>query len=76
MQTCYSNDGTTLKASVEFDPVTKRNIGLTIPVDIILKELIVMEAVVGSVITLDNKVSLSVSVNYTTKAEKTGENME
>ena len=42
----------------------------------ILKELIVMEAVVGSVITLDNKVSLSVSVNYTTKAEKTGENME
>ena len=41
-----------------------------------LKELIVMEAVVGSIITLDNKVSLFVSVNYRTKAEKTGENME
>ena len=42
----------------------------------ILKELIVTEAVVGSITTLDNKVSLPVSVDYTTKAEKTGENME
>ena len=54
---CYSNDRTTLKASVEFDPLTKRNIGLTVPVDRnfmkehdlpdpkMLKELIVTEAV-------------------------------
>ena len=41
-----------------------------------LKELIMMKAVVGSITTLDNKVSLPVSVDYTPKAEKTGENME
>ena len=85
---CYSNDGTTLKASVEFDPVTKRNIGLTVPVDLnfvkeddppdpkMLQELIVTEAVLGSITMLDNKVSVPVPVDYTTKAEKTGENME
>ena len=85
---CYSKDGTTLKASVEFDPVTKRNIGLTVPVDLnfvkeddppdpkMLQELIVTEAVLGSITMLDNKVSVPVPVDYTTKAEKTGENME
>ena len=79
---CYSNDGTALKASVEFDPETKRNIELTVPVHLnfvkehdppdpkMLKELIMTEAVVGSITTLDN------SVDYTTKAEKTAENME
>ena len=79
---CYNNDRTALKASVVFDPV--RNIGLTVPVDLnfvkehdpldpkMLKELIVTEVVVGSISTLDNKVSLPVSVNYTTKAENTG----
>ena len=84
---CYSNDGTALKASVEFDPVTKRNIGLTVPVDLtfvkehdppdpkMLEKLIVTEAVAGSITTLDNKVSLPVSVDYTPKAEKTGKNM-
>ena len=41
-----------------------------------LKELIVTEAVVGSITTLYNKVSSPVSVHYTTKAEKTRENME
>ena len=41
-----------------------------------LKELIMMKAVVGSITTLDNKVSLPVSVDYTPKAEKTGEKME
>ena len=41
-----------------------------------LKKLIETEAVVGSITMLDNKVSLPVSVDYTTKAEKTGENME
>ena len=85
---CYSNDETALKESVEFDPVTKRNIGLTVPVDLnfvkehdppdpkILKELIVTEAVVGSVTMLHNKVFLPVSVDYTTKAEKAGQNMK
>ena len=85
---CYSNDGTALKVSIEFNPVTKRNIGLTVPADLnfvkehdqpdpkMLKDLIVTEAIVGSITALDNKVSLPVSVDYTTKAEKTGENME
>ena len=41
-----------------------------------LKELIETEAVVGSVTTLDNKVSLPVLVDYTPKAEKTGEKMK
>ena len=82
---CSNNDGTVLKASVEFDPVTKRNFELTVPVDLnfvkehdppdpkMLKELIVTEAIVGSITTLDNKVSLPVSVDYTTKAEKNRE---
>ena len=79
---CYNNDRTALKASVEFDPV--RNIGLTVPVDLnfvkehdpldpkMLKELIVTEVVAGLINTLDNKVSLPVSLAYTTKAEKIG----
>ena len=82
---CSNNDGTALKASVEFDPVTKRNFELTVPVDLnfvkehdppdpkMLKELIVTEAIVSSITTLDNKVSLPVSVDYTTKAEKNRE---
>ena len=85
---CYSNDGTALKASVEFDPVTKRNIELTVPVELnfakehdpadpkILKELIVMKAVVSSVTTLNNNVSLPISVDRTPIPEKTGENLE
>ena len=83
----YSNDGTSLKASVEFDPVAKRNIGLTGPVDLnfakehdppdpkMLKELIVTEGIVGSITALDSKVSLPVSVDYAPKAEKAGQNM-
>ena len=85
---CSNNDGTALKASVEFDPVTKRNIKLTVPVDLnfvkehdppdpkILKGLIVTEAIVSSITTLDYKVSLPVLVDYTTKADKTRENMK
>ena len=42
----------------------------------IFKKIIVMEAVLGSITSLDNKVSLPVSVDYATKAEKTRENME
>ena len=41
-----------------------------------LKELIVTEAIVGSITTLYNKVSSPISEHYTTKAEKNGENME
>ena len=85
---CYSNDGTALKASVEFEPVTKRNIELTVPADLnfvkecdppdpkMLKDLIVTVAGLASITMFDNKVALPVSVDYTTKAEKTGENME
>ena len=40
-----------------------------------LKELIMKEAVVGSITTLDNKVSIPVS-DYTTNTEKNGQNME
>ena len=31
---CYRKDRTALKASVEFDPVTKKSIGLGVPVDL------------------------------------------
>ena len=41
-----------------------------------LKDLIVTVAGLGSITMFDNKVALPVSVDYTTKAEKTGENME
>ena len=41
-----------------------------------LKELIMKEAVVGSITTLDNKVSIPVSEDYTTNTEKNGQNME
>ena len=79
---CYRNDGTALQASVEFDPVTKRNIELTVPADLnfvkecdppdpkMLKDLIVTVAGLGSITMFDNKVALPVSVDYTTKAEK------
>ena len=43
----------------------------------ILKELIVTEAVTGSVSSVnDDKISLPVSFEYTMKTGKTGENLE
>lgn len=84
----YSNDGTALKPAVEFDPVSKTNVGLTVSVDLdfikendppdpkMLNELIVTEAVVGSVTSIDNKLSLPISVEYTPKSGKTGEKLK
>ena len=84
---CYSNDGTALKPAVEYDLLSKTNDGLTTPVDYkfvkantppdpeLLKDLIITEAVVGSVTTLDNRTSLPVLVEYVPKAGKTGENL-
>ena len=83
----YSNDGTALKPAVEYDLLSKTNDGLTTPVDYkfvkantppdpeLLKGLIITEAVVGSVTTLDNRTSLPVLVEYVPKAGKTGENL-
>lgn len=80
----YSNDGTALKAAVEFDPVSKTNVGLTCTVDSsfvkknsppdpeMLYDKIVTEAVVGSLTSIDNKVCLPVSVDYFPKSGKTG----
>ena len=68
----YSNDGTALKVIVEYDPVSKTNVGLTVIVDITfvkennppdpekLKYLIITVAVPGSITTLDNKTSIPV----------------
>ena len=83
----YSNDGTALKPAIEYDAVSKTNVGLTVRADHNfvknnnppdpekLKDLIVTEAVVGSLTTLDNKVSLPVLVEYCPKAGKTGTNL-
>lgn len=83
----YSNDGTGLKPAVEFDAVSKTNVGLSVTVDInfikentppdpkILNDLIITESVVGNITSLDNKMSLPVAVVYSTKSGKTGENL-
>lgn len=79
---CYSNDGTALKPAFEFDPVVKKDVGLTVPVDLdpldpqLVKELIVTEAVVGSITSLYDKISLPVSVEYTPKARKKDQSLE
>lgn len=84
---CYSNDGTALKPAVEYDSISKTNVGLTSPADYdfvkantppdpgLLKDMIITEAVVGSVTTLDNENSLPVLVEYVPKAGKTGVNL-
>ena len=83
----YSNDGTALKPAVEYDAVSKTNVGLSVTVDIefikentppdpqLLNDLIITESLVGNITSLDNKVSLPVSVVYSTKSGKTGENL-
>ena len=81
----YSNDGTALKPVVEFDVVSKTNVGLPVTVDMdfmkantppdpkMLSDLIITEAAVGIITSLDNKMSLPVSVTYSTKSGKSGE---
>ena len=78
----YSNDGTALKPAVEFDGVSKTNIGLSVTADMdfikantppdpkMLSDLIINEAAVGNITSLDNKMSLPVSVAYSTKSGK------
>ena len=68
---CLANDGTTLKPAIEFDERLKENVGLTFNLDIdyirknpkpnteFLKENLVTEAIVSSVISLDNRVQWS-----------------
>ena len=82
-----SNDGNPLKPAIEYDPRLKCNIGLDVEIDIdfvrknptpsptFLKDHIVMEAVISSVTTLDNSVSLPCVAEYVPKSGKTGENL-
>ena len=81
----YRNDGTAIKAAVEYDSASKTNVGLTCPVDSsfikensppdpqMLYDKIVTEAVVGSITTIGNKMSLPVTVDYFPKSGKTGD---
>ena len=83
---CYSNDRTALKPTVELNPVTKRNVDLTVPVGLnfvkehnppdqqMLKELIVTEAVAGSFTSHNNKVSLPVSSRIKCRYQSLSEN--
>ena len=83
----YRNDGTAIKAAVEYDSASKTNVGLTCPVDSsfikensppdpqMLYDKIVTEAVVGSITTIGNKMSLPVTVDYFPKSGKTGDTL-
>ena len=83
-----ANDGTALKPSIQFDPRTKRNVGLTIDADAqfvqenpnpspeFLSEHIITEALVSSITALDNSCSLPCAVEYVGKKGKTGEEMK
>ena len=83
----YSTGGTALKPAVEYDPLSKANVGLSFPVSVDyvkknippdpkqLEQDIIHEAVVGCVTFLDNVASLPLSVEYCTKSGKTGENV-
>ena len=83
----YSTDRTALKPAVEYDPLSKANIGLSFPVSVDyvkkstppdpkqLEQDIIHEAVVGWVTSLDNVTSLPLSLEYCTKSGKTGESV-
>ena len=82
-----SNDGNQLKAAMEFDERLKRIIGLDFDVDLeyikknpipspsMLKEHLVVEVVISSLTTLDNKISVPCITEYVPKSGKTGENL-
>ena len=82
-----SNDEAALKPAFEFSVGYKTNVGLSVTVDMdfikantppdpkILSDLIITEAVVGNITSLDNKVSLPVSVAYSTKSGKSEGNL-
>ncbi|KAI8522267.1 hypothetical protein Bbelb_020210 [Branchiostoma belcheri] len=81
-------DGTALKPAIQFDPLTKTNVGLTFPVDLeyvktnqepdlkVLEEKIVSEAHVMLLYSLDGNLSMPVAVDYLAKKGKTGEVMQ
>ena len=73
-----------LKPVVKCDPISKNNVGLKVTVDYqvietssppdtkTLKDLFIAETIVGSITTLGHKISLPVSVDYSTSCGKTG----
>lgn len=81
----FANDDTALKPAIEFDPREKKNVGLTVKVDIpfaksnpqrspkFLRANVVTEVLVSSVTTLDNSSSLPCAVDYVSKSNKSGE---
>jgi len=85
----FSNDGTTLKPSIQFDEDQNVNVGLEmneltydyckskpfLEKEKLIKN-IVCEAVVLSVISLDNDVCLPVAVQYSSKSGKSGNNIK
>ena len=83
-----ANDGTALKPSIQFDPRTKLNIGLTLKVDAtfvqenpqqspdFLRAHIITEALVSSVTALDNSCSLLCAIEYVAKKGKTSEEIK
>ncbi|MES9881338.1 MAG: hypothetical protein ABW185_10700 [Sedimenticola sp.] len=82
------NDGTALKAGIEFDEQQHLNIGLRNRVDIkyvrgnqhpdadVLKSSVITEANITYLTTIDNTVSFPVSVTYLSKCGKTGAAMK
>ena len=84
----FANDGTGLKLAIELDPREKKNVGLTVKVDIpfvksnprpspeFLRTNIVTEVLVSSVTILDNSTSLPCAVDYVSKSDKSGEEMK
>ena len=76
-----------MKPVVEYDPLSKANIGLSFPVSVDyvkkntppdprqLEQDIIHEAVVGCVTSVYNVTSLPLSVECCTKSGKTGENV-
>ena len=83
----YSNDGMALKHGIEFDGVSNTNVGLSVTVDIdfikantppqpkMLSDLLITEVMVRSITSLNNKMSLPVSVVYSIKSAKSGGNL-
>ena len=83
----YSTEGTALKPAIEYDPLSKANIGLNFPVSVDyvkrntlpdrkqLEQEIIHEVVVDCITSLDNVTSLPLSIEYCTKSGKTGEDV-
>ena len=83
----HSTDGTALKPAVEYDPLSKANIGLSFPVSVDyvkkntppdtkqLEQDIIHEAVGGCVTFRDNVTIVPLSVEYCTKSGKTRESV-